>query len=43
MHLHHVQISMPAGQESEARRFYADTLGLTEVPRPLELAARGGC
>lgn len=43
MQLHHVQISMPAGQEPEARRFYAQALGLTEVPKPEELAGRGGC
>lgn len=43
MHLHHVQISMPAAQEAEARRFYADALGLTEVSKPAALAPRGGC
>jgi catechol 2,3-dioxygenase-like lactoylglutathione lyase family enzyme len=39
----HVQISIPAGAEPEARRFYAGVLGLTEVPKPASLAARGGC
>ena len=34
---------MPAGQEDEARRFYADVLGLREVPKPPGLAGRGGC
>ncbi|WP_151526717.1 VOC family protein [Serinicoccus kebangsaanensis] len=43
MHLHHVQISMPAGQEDEARRFYAHGLGMTEVEKPPALAGRGGC
>ncbi|OFR88183.1 hypothetical protein HMPREF2863_00990 [Micrococcus sp. HMSC067E09] len=43
MRIHHVQISMPAGQEDEARRFYADALGLTEVQKPPSLAGRGGC
>lgn len=43
MRLHHVQLAMPTGQEPEARRFYADTLGLVEVAKPQELAGRGGC
>jgi catechol 2,3-dioxygenase-like lactoylglutathione lyase family enzyme len=34
---------MPAGGEETARRFYADTLGMVEVPKPTELAKRGGC
>ena len=34
---------MPAGREDEARRFYGDALGLREVPKPAELADRGGC
>lgn len=43
MYLHHVQICMPPGQEAEARRFHADTLGLTEVSKPSALAPREGC
>lgn len=43
MKLHHVQISMPRGQEAEARRFYTEALGLVEVPKPEALADRGGC
>ncbi|WP_229503470.1 VOC family protein [Nesterenkonia sedimenti] len=43
MRLHHVQISMPKGQEADARRFYAEGLGLREVEKPTELAGRGGC
>lgn len=43
MLLHHVQVSMPRGQEAAARRFYGDALGLTEVDKPAALAARGGC
>jgi catechol 2,3-dioxygenase-like lactoylglutathione lyase family enzyme len=39
----HVQLSMPVGAEDEARRFYVETLGLREVPKPPELAGRGGC
>jgi hypothetical protein len=40
--LDHVQLSMPAGQEDIAREFYARTLGIPEVPKPAELAKRGG-
>ncbi|SDR76466.1 VOC family protein [Agrococcus carbonis] len=43
MKLHHVQISMPAGAEDEARRFYGDALGLREVQKPPSLVGRGGC
>ncbi len=39
----HVQLSMPAGEEQTARAFYADALGLDEVPKPAHLAVRGGC
>jgi catechol 2,3-dioxygenase-like lactoylglutathione lyase family enzyme len=40
--LDHVQLAMPAGQEDAARRFYAGLLGLTEIPKPPNLAKRGG-
>ena len=40
--LHHVQVAMPAGAEDEARRFYAEGLGLTEVEKPTDLRGRGG-
>src|SRR5437870_11835650 len=33
---------MPQGEEDAARRFYRDTLGLPEVPKPPHLAERGG-
>jgi catechol 2,3-dioxygenase-like lactoylglutathione lyase family enzyme len=39
----HVQLAIPAGTEDEARRFYADVLGLREVQKPPALASRGGC
>ena len=39
----HVQIAIPVGGEAQARPFYGDLLGLTEVPKPAELAKRGGC
>lgn len=40
--LDHVQLAMPEGGEADARRFYADALGLREVPKPPNLARRGG-
>jgi len=40
--IEHVQLAMPAGQEDIARRFYAGLLGIPEVPKPPELAQRGG-
>src|SRR5262245_58207834 len=33
---------MPAGREADARAFYADLLGIREVPKPPHLATRGG-
>ena len=39
----HVPIALPVGGEAQARPFYGDLLGLTEVPKPAELAKRGGC
>jgi len=39
----HVQLAMPAGEEQKARAFYAELLGMTELPKPPELAKRGGC
>lgn len=39
----HVQVAIPVGGEDEARRFYHELLGMTEVPKPAALAARGGC
>ncbi len=39
----HVQVAMPPGEEDKARRFYRDLMGMTEVPKPPELAKRGGC
>jgi len=43
MLLHHVQVSMPRGEEPAARRFYAEAVGLVEVDKPSALALRGGC
>ena len=42
MRLHHVQVACPRGGEDDARRFYGEGLGLTEVDKPAELAGRGG-
>ena len=41
--IEHVQLAMPAGEEDTARRFYGQALGMSEVPKPEELAKRGGC
>lgn len=41
--LEHIQLAMPEGGEAEARKFYGDLLGLPEIPKPANLAARGGC
>jgi catechol 2,3-dioxygenase-like lactoylglutathione lyase family enzyme len=40
--LDHVQITIPAGGEPAARRFYCEVLGMEEVVKPAALAARGG-
>jgi catechol 2,3-dioxygenase-like lactoylglutathione lyase family enzyme len=40
--IEHVQLSMPPGEEQRAREFYSGVLGLPEVPKPPELAKRGG-
>ena len=39
----HVQLAMPAGGENTARQFYSGLLGMVEIPKPAELAKRGGC
>jgi catechol 2,3-dioxygenase-like lactoylglutathione lyase family enzyme len=38
----HVQLSMPPGEEERGRAFYGGVLGMTEMPKPPVLAARGG-
>ncbi len=43
MRLHHVQVACPPGGEDDARRFYADGLGMVEADKPADLAGRGGC
>jgi catechol 2,3-dioxygenase-like lactoylglutathione lyase family enzyme len=39
----HVQLAMPPGGENTARHFYGDLLGMVEIPKPAQLAKRGGC
>ena len=41
--LDHVQLAMPKGGEEAATGFYEALLGLSRVPKPPALAARGGC
>ncbi len=41
--LDHVLLAMPSAGEDRARAFYGALLGLMEIPKPPELASRGGC
>ena len=43
MRLDHIQLAMPRGGEPDARRFFADLLGMSEEEKPEALRARGGC
>ncbi len=38
----HIQLAIPPGREDDARTFFVGALGFIEVPKPPELAARGG-
>ena len=38
----HVQLAMPIGEEEKARDFFINLLGFHEIPKPAELAKRGG-
>lgn len=40
--IEHVQLAMPPGEEAVARAFYSGVLGIPEVPKPPNLAKRGG-
>jgi catechol 2,3-dioxygenase-like lactoylglutathione lyase family enzyme len=40
--LDHVQLAAPPGSEDACRAYYRDILGMTEIPKPPVLAARGG-
>ncbi len=39
----HVQLAAPPGSEPRLGAYYVDVLGMTEIPKPASLAARGGC
>jgi len=39
--IEHVQLDLPDGGESDARRFYGAVLGMTEVPKPATLSQSG--
>ncbi|GGN62677.1 glyoxalase [Streptomyces albiflavescens] len=39
----HVQLAAPPGSEDRLRRYYVEVLGMSEMPKPPPLAARGGC
>jgi hypothetical protein len=39
----HVQLAAPPGSEDTLRAYYTGALGMTEIPKPPVLAARGGC
>jgi catechol 2,3-dioxygenase-like lactoylglutathione lyase family enzyme len=39
----HVQIAIPIGGEDKARGFFGALLGLEELAKPADMAARGGC
>lgn len=38
----HIQLAMPVGGEEKAREFFIGLLGFREIPKPPELAKRGG-
>src|SRR6202008_51141 len=40
--IHHVQITIPAGAEAQARHFYCDQLGLQEIEKPDSLRSING-
>ncbi|CAN5581321.1 VOC family protein [soil metagenome] len=40
--IHHAQITIPKGAETEAQEFYCAFLGLKEIPKPEALQGRGG-
>ncbi len=41
--INHIQIAAPKGSELAARKFYGELLDMTEIEKPAELRARGGC
>jgi hypothetical protein len=41
--LDHVQLAAPPGSEDLLCSYYVGVLGMTEIPKPPLLAAKGGC
>ena len=41
--IHHIQLSMPRGEEAAATDFYEGLLSIPRVRKPPHLEARGGC
>lgn len=39
----HVRLAAPPGSEDALRAYCTDALGMTGIPKPPALAARGGC
>ena len=42
MRISHVNITIPRAREAQARAFYSELLGLTEIPKPEAIRSRGG-
>ena len=42
LRVQHAQITIPKNTEVEARKFYCESLGLKEIPKPEALQLRGG-
>lgn len=40
--INHVMVTIPKGEEEQARAFYCGVLGLQELPKPDSLGGRGG-
>ena len=40
--IHHVQVAMPKGGETDARHFYGELLGFDELEKPATLQSLGG-
>lgn len=43
LEIDHVQIAIPKDGEDQGRAFFGDLLEMTELPKPMDMAARGGC
>ena len=42
MQLHHAQVAIPSDGADEAREFWIDVVGFTEIAKPEPLTSRGG-